>query len=37
MLDACEAYFLATLGGELVGLLLGLATEGHQACDGRHE
>ena len=37
MLDACEAYFLTTVGGELVGLLLCLATEGHQACDGCHE
>ena len=37
MLDACEAYFLTTIGGELVGLLLCLATEGHQACNGCHE
>ena len=37
MLDACKAYFLSILGGELVGLTLCLATEAYQAGDSGHK
>jgi hypothetical protein len=37
MFDACEAYFLSTLGGELIGLLLRLATETRQTGDCDHK
>jgi hypothetical protein len=37
MLDACETYFLATLGCKLVGLLLRVAAEYHHTGDGCHK
>ena len=37
MFDAGDAYFLTTLGGELIGLLLRLATETRQTGDCDHK